>query len=430
MASAWVVAAKANDVNKALGAPASDSLDGLDVRTGLAPLHLCVENDSYDVAKLLLERKANVDVRANHPDRSQWTPLHFAYDHNRQDMVQLLLRFGADEEAKAFTDDVPRDRLEAFKHRQEQQKKSREARKLNMRRVIQLVMMMDTMNCERQPHAVHYSKAMRLTASGNTRKLEKYLLKEATKRTKSLAAEAIELKQLSAFGRDSNAGKVIVIERKKRAALRKAEDHHIFNISDYDSRTGLSCIHIAAKASVDMCKLLVRAKADVTQRCHGKSYGGWTPLHFAFRMKADAVVEYLIKSKADPDALNDDGDKPAALIEVFEKEQQQRADNLKLHLESKASKESKKREREAERLHSVVCDAVKARSTKNLERIVTARHKPNLDECEVSTGLAALHYAAGKAEELLLVLRLGWWRWWWWWWWWSRWRRRRRQWWW
>lgn len=63
--------------------------DRLEHRT---PLHyVCLEGDA-ESAKLLLEAKAEVDMR----DAQYKTPLHLAIDEDKADCVDLLLRFGAD----------------------------------------------------------------------------------------------------------------------------------------------------------------------------------------------------------------------------------------------------------------------------------------------------------------------------------------------
>lgn len=65
---------------------------GIDRRTGASPLHWAAIEDRPDMAKLLLERGADVNASDNHG----MTPLHKAADFNRRAVAELLLANGAD----------------------------------------------------------------------------------------------------------------------------------------------------------------------------------------------------------------------------------------------------------------------------------------------------------------------------------------------
>ncbi len=79
-------ACRSNDCNKALAALFKEPalVNQVDFRSGRAPLHVCAEHNSVDVAKVLLEKKADIDVGARGTTFADWTPLHFAYEHNQQ----------------------------------------------------------------------------------------------------------------------------------------------------------------------------------------------------------------------------------------------------------------------------------------------------------------------------------------------------------
>ena len=76
--------------------------------------------------------------------------------------------------------------------------------------------------------------------------------------------------------------------------------------------------------------------------------------------------------------------------------QSQQAALRKVRLMSRISADERQRKMGLEKVHSKVCHAIKTRSLKHLHRVLESKPPPNLDECEKSTGFAALHYAAGR----------------------------------
>ncbi|WP_342265473.1 ankyrin repeat domain-containing protein [Cardinium endosymbiont of Philonthus spinipes] len=71
---------------------------------GYTPLHLAVENGYVEIAKLLLEYRANVNEPCRHYFLSMFTPLHLAamFPHTKtaKAMISLLLEYGADANAQ------------------------------------------------------------------------------------------------------------------------------------------------------------------------------------------------------------------------------------------------------------------------------------------------------------------------------------------
>ncbi|KAF9460343.1 ankyrin repeat-containing domain protein [Collybia nuda] len=65
-----------------------NSLD-VDERT---PLHWTASSGSIDIARFLIDQKAEVDK----PDNSGWTPLHIAVSAGHEEIVQELIGAGAD----------------------------------------------------------------------------------------------------------------------------------------------------------------------------------------------------------------------------------------------------------------------------------------------------------------------------------------------
>ncbi|MDR2354376.1 MAG: ankyrin repeat domain-containing protein, partial [Deltaproteobacteria bacterium] len=68
-------------------------------------LHLCVEENRPDMAKAILNKKANTQVR----DVQKRTPLHLAVLYHRMEIIKLLLKAGADVEAKDEEGKTPLD---------------------------------------------------------------------------------------------------------------------------------------------------------------------------------------------------------------------------------------------------------------------------------------------------------------------------------
>ncbi len=66
-------------------------------------LHIAVREGHLDIAMLLIDRGAEIDVL----DRKDFTPLHNAAWNGNLEMVQLLLEAGADIEASTYDGDTP-----------------------------------------------------------------------------------------------------------------------------------------------------------------------------------------------------------------------------------------------------------------------------------------------------------------------------------
>jgi uncharacterized protein len=71
----------------------------------LAPIHSAVSTDNLEIARLLLENKAD----PNAMQMKGYTPLHSAAYNGNHDMVELLLEFRADADAKMETGQTPLD---------------------------------------------------------------------------------------------------------------------------------------------------------------------------------------------------------------------------------------------------------------------------------------------------------------------------------
>ncbi|CAF4678213.1 unnamed protein product [Rotaria sp. Silwood1] len=67
-------------------------------------LHYAVDDDLYDVAKLLIEKGK---VPLNTLDQSGWSPMHLAAGHNNVDMLTLLIEKGADINIKDSQGNTP-----------------------------------------------------------------------------------------------------------------------------------------------------------------------------------------------------------------------------------------------------------------------------------------------------------------------------------
>ena len=93
--------ALANDIDavrRALGADADANSYNL---SGFAPLHSAARSGNVDIARLLVENGANVNIRADKDKgRNEDTPLHLATFNGHVDMVNFLLKSGANPNAK------------------------------------------------------------------------------------------------------------------------------------------------------------------------------------------------------------------------------------------------------------------------------------------------------------------------------------------
>jgi len=74
---------------------------------GMTPLNLACRNKSLELAKLLLDKGADVMAKVGFGDR--WTPLHRASDGNAIKIVKLLIERGADPMAKCDRGNTPLD---------------------------------------------------------------------------------------------------------------------------------------------------------------------------------------------------------------------------------------------------------------------------------------------------------------------------------
>uniref|UniRef100_A0A034WR57 Ankyrin repeat domain-containing protein 49 n=1 Tax=Bactrocera dorsalis TaxID=27457 RepID=A0A034WR57_BACDO len=70
---------------------------------GYTPLHRACYNNFVDIAKLLLEYKADPNARTN----MGWTPLHSACKWSNAECAELLLQHGSDVNAKSDGDQTP-----------------------------------------------------------------------------------------------------------------------------------------------------------------------------------------------------------------------------------------------------------------------------------------------------------------------------------
>eukprot|EP00750_Incisomonas_marina_P027244 INCI6158.4.p1 GENE.INCI6158.4~~INCI6158.4.p1 ORF type:complete len:497 (-),score=88.86 INCI6158.4:3055-4545(-) len=402
-------ACRSNDVNRALSVLFKDPklLDQADMRTGKSPLHLCAEFDSVDVAKILLEKKADVNVPANGPTFSQWTPLHFAYEHNQQAMVQLLLRNGADEAQKNFNDELPKDRLEVWRRLNESKTsgsgasggRNRRISFLEAGRMVKLEGLVSraAQAARRLPMPVQYSKACSLAARGKVGRLKNYLDTQAKLFVKEKEEAAAEAALVAAGG-------VAFLKLKAEKKPKKLK-HHEFCVDDYDAKTGLNPLHIACNnEDLDVCKVLVEAKAHLEVKSRGTVYQGWTPLHFAYRRNAEDIIQFLLSAKADAEQTTDAGELPTALLKIWEKVQAKNVVLRKARMVARISKKEKQKQQGLDKVRSKLCHAVKKRSMKHLNRALDTVPPPTLDECERSTGFAALHIAAGARSSMEVSL--------------------------
>ncbi len=74
---------------------------------GMTPLNLACRNKSLELAKLLLDKGADVMAKVGFGDR--WTPLHRASGGNAIKIVKLLIERGADPMAKCDRGNTPLD---------------------------------------------------------------------------------------------------------------------------------------------------------------------------------------------------------------------------------------------------------------------------------------------------------------------------------
>uniref|UniRef100_A0A8C6TN79 Protein phosphatase 1 regulatory subunit 27 n=1 Tax=Neogobius melanostomus TaxID=47308 RepID=A0A8C6TN79_9GOBI len=76
--------------------------------------------------------------------------------------------------------------------------------------------------------------------------------------------------------------------------------------------SGMAALHEAVlTGNLDAVKLLIKYGADVHQR----DEDGWTPLHMACSDGYPAIARYLLAMGASTEAENENGEKPADLID-------------------------------------------------------------------------------------------------------------------
>lgn len=74
---------------------------------GAFPLHLAVLKGNQEIAQLLIDNEAKIDIKAE--NREAATPLHWAAFFNQKDMVSLLIKSGAPINAIDATGSTPLD---------------------------------------------------------------------------------------------------------------------------------------------------------------------------------------------------------------------------------------------------------------------------------------------------------------------------------
>jgi len=79
------------------------NINSADYLNGASPLHLAARNNYQEIARLLINQGANVDIR----DLEELTPLHNAAWNGYLDMVKLLLAAGADINATSYAGRTP-----------------------------------------------------------------------------------------------------------------------------------------------------------------------------------------------------------------------------------------------------------------------------------------------------------------------------------
>ncbi|KPP79296.1 protein phosphatase 1 regulatory subunit 27-like, partial [Scleropages formosus] len=76
--------------------------------------------------------------------------------------------------------------------------------------------------------------------------------------------------------------------------------------------SGMAALHEAVlSGNLECVKLLVKYGADI----HQQDEEGWTPLHMACSDSFPHIAKYLLSLGANPEALNECGEKPADLID-------------------------------------------------------------------------------------------------------------------
>ncbi|KAL4648054.1 protein phosphatase 1 regulatory subunit 27, partial [Arapaima gigas] len=76
--------------------------------------------------------------------------------------------------------------------------------------------------------------------------------------------------------------------------------------------SGMAALHEAVlSGNLECVKLLVKYGADIHQR----DEEGWTPLHMACSDSFPHIAKYLLSLGANPEAVNECGEKPADLID-------------------------------------------------------------------------------------------------------------------
>ena len=232
------------------------------------PLHYAVRKNSLDVAKLLLDRGADVDAM----DKDDRTPLHYAVRKNSLDVAKLLLDRGADVDAMDKDDRTP----------------LHYAVRKNALDVAELLLDrgadVDAMDKDdRTP--LHYA-ALKNSVDG-----AKLLLDRGA--------------DVDAMDKDDRTPLHYAVRKNALDVAELLLDRGAdVDAMDKDDRTPLH--YAALKNSVDGAKLLLDRGADVD----AMDKDDRTPLHYAALKNSVDGAELLLDRGADVDAMDKDGETP------------------------------------------------------------------------------------------------------------------------
>lgn len=101
-----------NDINEVKQVLADCDINEQDEENGFTALHYCAQNQYVDIAKVLIDAGANVDVKDVHGN----TPLFKAvfYSKGKTEMIKLLLEAGANPDEKNKSDVSPKELAESI----------------------------------------------------------------------------------------------------------------------------------------------------------------------------------------------------------------------------------------------------------------------------------------------------------------------------
>ncbi len=77
----------------------SNNIDGFD-RNGNTALHCAVWEGHLEIARLLIDQGATLNIAVQSALMTQWTPLHLAAENDQVECASLLIQSGADIDAK------------------------------------------------------------------------------------------------------------------------------------------------------------------------------------------------------------------------------------------------------------------------------------------------------------------------------------------